>query len=103
MHKVGVFEADDAFDVVCSCGWRSTGWPATGDPDHPAGHAVARAQQHADEHRTGQPAQELHDFRAEHGMHAYGVTLDTAGAVHVIDATPAPADEPADATDEVPE
>lgn len=99
MHKVGVFEADDnTFDVVCSCGWHSTGWPAVRDSDTPAGYAIARAQQHADEHRTGKPAPELHEFRVAQGIISQAITksFDTTGALHVIDTAPA---EPAAAED----
>lgn len=89
-QKVGVFDASTEgqpeFDVVCSCGWRSTGWA---DVEH----AKARAQQHADEHTSGEPAQELHDFRLERGIVVDTMAaFDTEGATHVIASDPQPAE-----------
>ena len=74
------YSAAAAVDQDSDGTWRFTcphpaGCGADGDDGHVSfissqwpqkGHAVARGQEHLDEHDTGLPAQELVDFRAMH-------------------------------------
>lgn len=85
-----VTEADDGtWDANCpvtdgSCGtrpekvedrvpWRSTGWPTKAT-------ARARLDEHVEEHKTGQPASDLNEFRAKHGL-----IVDESGVVRAED------------------
>lgn len=50
------------FDFECSeCPFASTGWATKELRD-------LRKKQHLDEHETGEPMQELHEFRVENGV-----------------------------------
>ena len=50
------------FDFECDkCPFKSTGWPKANIRDR-------RAVQHYEEHDTGEPMQELGEFRKENGV-----------------------------------
>lgn len=56
------------YDFECACGFTSTGWPQKKL-------ALARGIEHATEHKTGEPARELVEFRAEHNLNGPAVDL----------------------------
>lgn len=49
------------YDFACACGFSSTGWPLKKL-------ALERGIEHSAEHASGEPARELVEFRAEHGL-----------------------------------
>jgi hypothetical protein len=53
---------DKTYDFECDkCPFKSTGWTKANWRDK-------RAVQHMEEHETGEPMQELGEFRAENGV-----------------------------------
>lgn len=62
--------AAETFDFECACGFISVGWSTRTL-------ALTRGSEHAEEHETGEPARELVEFRAEHGLNGPLVTLVT--------------------------
>jgi hypothetical protein len=55
---IGDFCGEPAADAP---NFTSTGWPTKAA-------ATARGQQHFDQHKSGAPMQELHDFRVDQGL-----------------------------------
>lgn len=54
-------EGNRKYDAVCTCGFASIGWDKKK-------HADERMAQHLEEHASGEPMEELADFRTRNGI-----------------------------------
>lgn len=69
-YETRIIKTQDGADFQCACGFDSSGWPSEEL-------AQARGLEHVAEHETGEPARELVEFRAEHGLN--GETVEFIG------------------------